>query len=273
MKKTMLCMMLGATVLATSCLSEDQDFAPVQEQGSEKGQLVLTLSADANFSQQTRALNEADYLNTDNYTVELWNVDKDKLVYTCQANDFEAKVLDTDVTYEVRAYYGTEYAKSRNDFRMEGSKTFRFTEDGASPQSVNVECSPTCGKITANFDESMGNYFNSYKVNFGGTAQLGTDVCEWKQTDTEPWYVAIAKGSAGETITYTISLTAKPDYVDGSENGVVTGSFTLKRNTAHTLNIKPTYTPNVQGSLSVIVTIDDTTNDKPVDIVVPVTWI
>jgi hypothetical protein len=39
------------------------------------------------------------------------------------------------------------------------------------------------------------------------------------------------------------------------------------------MNISPVYTPTGSGDLSIEVTIDDTTEDKEVDIEVPVTWV
>lgn len=272
-------LMCSTVSLITSCLSESKDLEPKTVQETEqKGQLLLNLTADASFGTMSRALVEADYLNTDNYTVEIWNVDKEKMVYTCKANDFDAKVLDTDVTYEVRAYYGTEYPMSRDDFRMEGSAIFRFDNDGQT-KSLNVECGPTCGRVAASFASEMDTYFSSYKVEFGGTEQLGDNTFLWNKTDVDPWYIALSKGTAGEEINYTITMKAKKDYVNVDDDGnkladaSVTGKFTLKRNKAYKLNVSPSYTPNTQGGLTVIVTIDDTTNDKPITIEVPVTWI
>ena len=273
-KQLIFCMGLSAIALFASCNEREIDLNPNGGSGnSSKGSISLNLNADASFSTETRSLNEADYLNTANYTVEIYNVDKQKLVYTTKFNSFEPKLLDTDVTYEVRAFYGTEYAKSRDDFRMEGSSTFMLTKDGET-RRLDVQCLPTCGKVTAEFDPAMDTYFSSYVIKFGGTAQLGSETFDWTKSDTNPWYIAIAKGNAGETVNYTINLKTKKEYTEsGSENGIVTGSFTLKRNMAHKLFVKPSYTENVLGGLSVIVTIDAETNDKPITIEVPVTWI
>ena len=45
------------------------------------------------------------------------------------------------------------------------------------------------------------------------------------------------------------------------------------RNKGYKMNINPSYTPSEGGSVSIEITIDESTNDKPVDIEVPVDWI
>jgi hypothetical protein len=79
-------------------------------------------------------------------------------------------------------------------------------------------------------------------------------------------------------VNYTIHLTAKADYagMDGNEkvtNATASGSFPLQRNKAKKLTVKPNYTPTTDGGLKIEVSFDDSTNDKPITIEVPVTWI
>lgn len=275
MKKTMLCMMLGATVLATSCLSEDQDFAPVQEQGSEKGQLVLKLSAGANFSQQTRALNEDDYRNTNNYTVQL--LQDERVLMECKGSEI-AENLPKELNpgnYTVKAFYGEELNYSRDKFYVVGSKDFNIAKGDKS--TVNVNCLPTCGKLSVVFDSEMATYYDLYNVQYSGAAAFSGNTLAWTKTDTEPWYVKLK--AEGETLTYTINLTAKEEYApsDAQGNkqtsGTVTGTFTLKRNQAHRLTVKPNYIPTSEGGLSVTIEIDDTVNEIDKTIEVPVEWI
>ena len=74
-------------------------------------------------------------------------------------------------------------------------------------------------------------------------------------------------------------MTAKDDYahVDANGNkqttGTATGTFTLQRNRAHKLTVSPVYNPTTEGGLKINITIDESTNDKPITIEVPVTWI
>ncbi len=267
--------MMGVAALFTSCMSEDQDFTVVEK--GQKANLVLDLKADASFGEKTRALTEADYLVTDNYTVEIYNVDKQKSEWTGLAKDFSSKLLETQVNYKLVASYGAEHAYSRDQFLMYGETSFSFTTDGEE-KNVSVECTPTCGKLVVAFDESMATYYDNYSVTYSGTSAMGNNTITWAKADTEPWYVALE--SAGESISYTINLTAKDAYAHVNTDGtktttaVVTGTIAkLERNKAHKLSIKPNYTTATDGTLTLSIVIDETTNDKNVDIEVPVSWI
>lgn len=279
-KKTFLYMlMLSSIGLTTSCLSEVKDLEPNDGNNTteQKGQLVLNLSASTDFAPQTRALNEANYRNTDNYTVQLINAASGNVMFECLGSEVASnlpKTLEIG-SYEVKAFYGTESAASRSDFRVEGSTTFQIQANDT--KTVNVSCLPTCGRVKVNFDDEMATYYSDYNVSFGGTSALGTNTFAWAKADTDPWYVAV--NNTGETINYTISVTAKEEYAHVDGNGVkqtagtATGSFQLKRNAGYKLNVKPQYTPTTEGGIKVVITIDESTNDRPVTIEVPLTWI
>ena len=281
-KNVFLGMLMCSTVgLTTSCLSEVKDLEP---QGSndatgQKGQLVLNLSASTDFAPQTRALNEANYRNTANYTVQLINSASGNVMFECLGSEVASnlpKTLDIG-SYEVKAFYGTESAASRNDFRVEGSASFQILANDE--KTVDVACLPTCGRVKVNFSDEMATYYDDYSVSFTGTTKLGDNTFAWNKTDNDPWYVAVNNSASGETISYTISVTAKEDYahVDGNgvkqTSGTATGSFQLKRNAGYKLNVKPEYAPITEGGIKVVVTIDESTNDRPITIEVPLTWI
>ena len=272
------CLSLGLAGMLVACTSErsiDEQFPKEQAKG--KGKLTLSLTSSTNFEPETRALNEDNYRNTNNYTVQLINTANNNVLLECKGSELTTnlpKELEGG-SYEVKAFYGTEYASSRNDFRVEGSQT--FTIKANDEKVVNVDCQPTCGKISVAFDSEMATYYDDYNVSFGGTAALGTNTIEWAKTDTEPWYVKLNDGE--ETVSYTVNVTAKEDYahVDANGNkqtsGTATGTFTLQRNRAHKLTVTPSYTPTTEGGLSIKITIDESTNDKPITIEVPVSWI
>lgn len=275
--KTILIMMFGAT-LTTACVSEDHDLAPGQtETAAKKGRLSVSLNSEASFDVATRALTEATYRNTNNYTVQLINSSTQDVLMECKGSELSQnlpKELEIG-SYEVKAFYGTESDASRNDFRVEGSKSFTITAEQTT--SVTVDCAPTCGKISVAFDAEMATYYDDYSVTFGGTAALGTKTIDWAKADTEPWYVAL--GTSAETVTYTVALTAKEAYAitdaEGNKQsiGTATGTFQLERNKAQKLTVKPNYVAPSEGGLTITITIDDTTNDRPVTIEVPVSWI
>jgi hypothetical protein len=80
----------------------------------------------------------------------------------------------------------------------------------------------------------------------------------------------------GENVSFVITVVTKNEYVNGDNKDQVTtksGTFKLSRNKAYKMNISPVYNPTGTGDLSITVTIDYSTNDKEVDIEVPVTWV
>ena len=277
-KQLILCMSMGiAPALFYSCASDDREFElPASKQ---YGTLSIDLTNETEFalSRDSRTLNEETYKNAANYTVRLVNTSNDNVLFECNYNDLSdylPKTLEIG-TYRVEASYGTERAFSRNEFLCSGSNTFSIQAKEEKKVTVNV--SPTCGKLSVAFDSEMATYFDDYSVTFGGTKAMGSSTCAWAKDDTEPWYVALSEN--GETVNYTISLTAKDDYMHSDANGntskqaSVTGSFQLQRNKAHKLTVRPNYNPTTEGALSITITIDESTNDKEYTWEVPVTWI
>lgn len=274
MKKTTLGMMMAATLLASSCLSEEQNLEPKNE-GSQKGKIVLDLNTDASFSEQTRALNEADYRNTANYTVQLLRNDQvlTECMYSEVANEFPKELEPGE--YVVKAFYGVEHPYSRDEFRVEGSRSVVVSKGGTS--NAVVSCLPTCGKLTVVFDAAMATYYDSYSVAYKGASAFGGGAITWAKADTDPFYVRLS--ADGETLTYTINVTAKEDYAhvdaDGNKqtSGSVEGQFTLTRNGGHRLIVKPIYTATTDGGLKLEITIDNSVNPREETIVVPVDWL
>ena len=275
--QSILILMLGAMGFLASCVSEERDLDVPEKTQKQTGTLKLSLNADAAFQTQTRALNEADYRNVANYTVQLINTANQNVLLECRGSELSQnlpKELEGG-SYEVKAYYGTESAASRNDFRVEGSEV--FTIHANDQTTVTVNCLPTCGKVSVVFDSEMATYYNDYSLTFGGTEALNGTTLAWSKTDTDPWYVKL--NESGETLTFTVSVTAKDEYahLDGTgakqTSGTATGTFTLARNEGHKITVTPTYTPTTEGGLSITITIDESTNDRPVTIEVPVSWI
>lgn len=266
-----------ASLALASCGANDKNLelvAPPEELG--KGTLCINLNPDPSFSEGTRSLNEGNYMLTSEYTVQIINASNDNVLLECKAyelNSYLPKTFDIG-SYKITATYGTEHDASRDEFYMSGSTVVSLK--AKEEKSVVVNCSPTCGKVSVDFDQAMATYFDDYNVTFGGTKMLGSSTFAWSKTDTEPWYVALDRN--GENINYTISLKAKSDYLTQGNGGTVasgsaTGTFRLERNTAHKLTIRPSYTPTTDGGVQLGITIDDSTNDKNITYEIPVTWL
>lgn len=269
--------MLGIAGTFASCSASSDELGKPESVSEGKGTFKLNLTANADFSEQTRALNEDTYRNPDNYTVKLLNASNGNELLSCRGSEIASnlpKELEIG-SYEIQAFYGTEYDANRNDFRVEGSTTFSI--QAKDEKTINLTCEPTCGKVSVVFNNEMNTYYSDYSMTFSGTKKLGTKTFSWARSDNEPWYIAL--DAAGETINYELNLTIKDEYIktesDGKteKQGQVTGSFSLERNKAHKITVTPQYTPTTEGALSIKITIDDSTNDKPITIEVPVTWI
>lgn len=251
-----------------ACTSLDEGL----EQANAEGQLELRLSAGTNFS-ETRAVNEASYRNTDNYIVQVYDKEGTERL-KCKGSELGSKLpLTLPIGgYSVKASYGTRQPASRDVFYVEGTASGNIKADGS--ESVNVTCTPTCGRVKVTFDSEMPTYFSNYNVTFGGTTTLGTQTVAWAKNDTEPWYLELDK--AGETVTFTITTTTQSDYVhtgNQQETMVKTGTFRLERNKAYNLGVRPSHTAPGSGTVGIEITIDESTNDIEVPIEVPVEWI
>ena len=280
-KHLFLCMGVSAMALLTSCSEHNFDLKPSDVlDKTETGKIVLDLNADASFDVLTRAVNEDNYRNTADYQVQVFNNDNpSNLLVDCKYSEINPSDLSSLApgTYTVKAFYGTERPYSRNEFYVEGVKD-NVTVNAGDPSNVTLTCLPTCGKLSVSFDKDMATYYDSYEVAFSQAVAFGGSSIAWNATDTEPWYVKL--NAQGETLRYTISLTAKEQYAytdaqgNKKSNGTVTKEFNLQRNRAYKLNIKPDYTATSDGGLSIIIEIDDETNtpiDVPVE--VPISWL
>ena len=256
---------LGMMLVSCSQISDFEEL-PVKE---EQGLLSLKLNADAGFV-STRAVVESSYNNVDNYTVVV--TDKDGVEkMRCKGSEVASKMpLTLSLgSYSVQAFYGTEHAYSRDAFYVYGETYGTITANKT--ETADVVCTPTCGRIAVNFDSSMSDYYSDYKVTFSGTEAMGSESIDWLKGDSEPWYVKLNEN--GETVSFAITTTAKDEYVNNEQQGdVKKGSFKLNRNKAYKMNISANYTPTNLGDIKITITIDERTNDKPVDIEVPIEW-
>ena len=260
---------LGTLLVLGTIFSSCSRLAEPEYQLEEgQGLLSFTLGTTADFA--TRAVAESDYVSTDNYTVVV--TDKDGMEkMNCSGSEVAANMplIMSVGSYTVKAFYGKEHPASRNEFYVFGESHGMIKAD--QDTSVVVVCTPTCGRITVNFDKQMATYYSDYKVTFSGTKALEDNTIEWKKNDTDPWYVLLDE--AGETISFTIATTPKEEFINNPQQGdIKRGSFKLERNKAYKMNISANYTPTIYGDVEISITIDDSTNDIPVDIEVPIEW-
>ena len=266
-KKMMFGIVFVLGIIQSSC-SKVTDFEYQDE--SKQGTLALKLGANANFA-GTRAVDESVFGNVDNYTVVVTDKDGAEKM-NCKGYEIASKMpLTLNIgSYSIKAYYGTEHPASRNGFYVYGE--LQGTIKANQKEEAQVVCTPTCGRIKVEFDANMANYYSDYNVTFTGTEALGSETISWLKSDTEPWYVLLKEG--GEDVSFTITTISKDEYINNQQQGATkTGTFKLYRNKGYKMKISANYTPTAVGDIQINITIDESTNDIPVDIEVPIEWI
>lgn len=251
---------LGAGMLLASCASDAGD--PTATTG--KGTISFSVGTPGLFeSTQTRALNEKDYTNTNNYTVQIID-DQDAIIQEGLYGEIKSNAYKlNNGNYTIKAYYGEESNASQEKFLVTGQVNISVA---ANDQAVNVDCYPTCGKLRANFDATMTNFFSAYSITYETEALTAAGaVVNWTQTNTAPWYVKL--NPEGETVKATIHLTRSDD---GTSAQVVKVNEGMKPNQSWTMNIAP---KDDNGTLGITITIDESTEDITHDIEVPSDWI
>lgn len=266
---SMLCWMLGAGVLTTSCSSDDEPIVP-----DGMGVVRLTLETGMNYEASTKAVDEAPYKNIDNYNKKWYQKG-----YSESGEDIWTEItapeeIDGTYTlfkgsYKIVADYKEEYkgvTASQEGFYSVGESSFIVSD---TPANVEVVCEPTHGKMTVAFGDQMASYFDDYKVEISTPKLAGnSETLTWGKVETNPWYLLVDED--GETVTATIKLTPKAEYSISTTEIVRT--HTLAPNKAWKLNVNASYEPS-NGNLSITITIDEGTNDKTQTIEIPLEWL
>ena len=256
MRTFLLSCIIGTSLIATSCSSENEVSTNANE-----GTIHLAVTSDAKFKTNTRAVNESNYANVNNYTVQILN-SSNKVEKEFAYSDAPEKINLNNGSYTLKAFYGEDSNASRNSFYVEGTTTFAVE---GNDKSISVDCAPIHGKAAVNFAKEMATYFSDYSVVYEteSLTAIGSTVA-WSKADTEPWYLKVNK--KGEIVKATIHVTRKSD----SKSSTVVKTYTLSPNKSWTLNIAP---QDDNGNLGITITIDESTNDHEIDIVVPSEWL
>lgn len=248
-------MMLGMGIFATSCSSEEE-FSQVY-QGT--GTVELAVNPDAGF--QSRAVNESDYANLKNYTVQIL---KDGVVYNnLQFTGTVPASLELEAgNYTLKAFAGKDEAASTKTMYVEGSCTFSVV--AGQRTTVTVTCKPVCAKVTVTYGTDMAKYFTDYYVTFE-TQALGENRYIWYKENVDPVYMRV---NNNEKINPWITLKDKEN-----KSKTITlkdGGYTLSPAQALSIKIVPVVN---DGKLQISITVDDSTEDKNITIDVPSEWI
>lgn len=258
MKKTFLnlLMVLSMGYFATSCVSEEKDSVL----GNGVGTLSLSVTSDTKF--QSRAVNESEYENTQEYTVQIIGKESSDIKKEFLYKEAPEKIELENGSYYLKAFYGEESNASQDKFYVEGISSFNI--DGNNT-SVSVTCAPTCAKVIASFASDMSEYFSDYSVMYTTKAlKAESQTVLWTKDNKNPWYLKV--DNSGEDVEAVINFTRKSD----GKSSSVTKTYNMAPGKAWTLNVKPSVE---NGNLGISITINESTEDEVIDIIVPSDWI
>ena len=111
----------------------------------------------------------------------------------------------------------------------------------------------------------MSEYFTDYSVVYATKAlKAEPTTVVWGKDNVAPWYLKVEK--QGEDVEAVINFTRKSD----DKSTSITKVFNMMPGNAWTLNVKPTVN---NGELGISITINESTDDEVIDIIVPSDWI
>lgn len=254
--RTYVCLLLGFAAF-TACTSEEE----VLNEGV--GYVSLSLSMEDHF--QTKAADGDDYQDVNNYTVQI--LQGGKPVSNCEwaYPEIPESIKLDNGPYTLKAFYGTTDAVTKEAPYVEGMQDFVVDDD---LQRISVSCKLKSAKVMVAFDPSMDEYFSDYSVVFKTKAMEDDASSVW------------AKTASGETRYFIVEAEEKVDAVMKLTDNNTGKSAETKMDVTLSpgSNKKYTLKPKVdeesgETGLGIEITIDDSTNDKEVDITIPSDWI
>lgn len=245
---------------SASCSSDHDD---IPSEASGKGGVRIGLSTDTGFS--SRAVDESEYKNLNNYIVQILKDDVPLTDYkTTTYADLMGKVLLLNSgSYTVKAFHGEDKPVSTTSMYVEGTTDFTVKNDTV---KVSFTCAPVCAKVVVDFNKELDTYFSDYSVVFK-TKAMGQTAFTWNKEIKEPAaYMKVEKEEPVETLIY---LTPKEGVLIKGETPIKK-TYTLSPSQMKTISIAPSFS---ESNIGIEITIDETTNDKPIDITVPSDWV
>lgn len=259
MKKyaVMFCAMLAMGAVVASCSSDGE---AVESAAQGEGLIAFEVKAETGF--RSRAVNEAEYKDLDNYTVQL--LSNSEVYREWNYKDLPGELKVPVGTYQLKAFYGEDKAVSTTSMYVEGvSSSVEIAEGQEGVKPLSVTCRPVCAKVAVNFNkEGLDKYFSDYSVTFK-TIALGTGTFVWKKDDTDAAYLKV---NQNEGVKVTIKANNKSD---GSAITPIEKTYTLSPQSGLTLNVGP----SGAGTIGIEITIDESTNDINKPIEVPGDWV
>lgn len=267
--KTFLCVFAAGVLVGCS---DDEGGTP--QLGEGEGALRLEVEAATAFEVATRAIDEDEYNNTDNYNIKITSVANGGVVAEGLLSEIEFPLSLTVGAYDLIATYGDEYKdanSTRDGFYVEGKSTIQI-ESGKTAQA-KVTCSPaTAAKLTVVFDEALDEYFSDYSAEFTTTALTAESAkAIWLKADTDPLYLKV---NDNEKIISTLTFTPKSDSNVKAQTITIDPAPVLSPGQWYEITVKPKESTSQDGTLKLTITINyDDIKEEEVDITIPSDWL
>ena len=255
MNKIILQGALFCLLIGTGCSSTEPDMP------GKEGTLCLAVNTNCSF---TRQINESEYTNTNNYTVEV--SDTKQLVFSDLFKNIPLEKEMQPGNYTLKAHYGENPNMAFDKMYVEGNTSFTIRKGELT--HVNVQCVPANARVRVRTSADFDNFFSNYTVELktkhisGPFAYAKADI----KANKDVYFKADA---AGEEIRIELKLTPKntDDQVGELEQPIVRK---LKPRDALTITLKPKSTVVEGGQITgVTITIDDGITDENIDIIIP----
>ena len=247
--------LLGGCLMLGSCGSEAEDLDIPEGEGLVK----IDLMPEVGF--QTKAVDENEYKDVNKYTVQVFKSGQESNpVIEGLYGELEAEYSLQVGQYVLKAFMGEEKPVSTDKLYFYGEQGFEVKEGKI--VEAPVTCKPSSVRINVVFDAKMDEYFSDYSLKIETEAQKPSSF-EWKKDTVGPGYFKVGKQ---EEVRVTVNLTNK-------ENVTAKGSvktYTLSPADALRITLKPVIN---NGNLGISITVDETTVDHPVDIIIPGDWV
>ena len=257
--------MLAMGALTVSCSSEDE---AVAQGASGQASIMIDLSSDLSYS---RAINESEYMNIQNYKVTLssekGDVFKDAL-YSSLETEYK---VDFNTPYTLTAYYGEDVAYGYDKLYVKGSKTFSIPQGDR--EMITVNCTPANAKLILKYaglsdTDTFEEYFQDCQVSIK-TQYMDNAFTMAKADAGKELYLKTGDEGTDVTLSFIITDLEGETVTIEKEDFETTKTITLKPGVAYTLTIKPNQIDVDGGKLGMDITVDDGVTEDDVTITVP----
>ena len=261
----MFCAMLAMGALTVSCSSEDE---AVSQGASGQASIMIDLSSDLSYS---RAIDESEYMNTQNYEVSMYKGDEPVFENTLYKDLELTQKVDFNTNYTLTAEYGEDVAYGYDKLYVKGSQTFSVPQGDT--KEVSILCKPANAKLILKYaglgdSDKFEDYFQDCQVSV--KTQYMDEAFSMAKADAgKELYLKTGDEGTEVNLSFTITDLEGETATIEKEDFETTKTITLKPGVAYTLTIKPNQIDVDGGKLGMDITVDDSVTDEDVTITVP----